>query len=241
MPSRRTVVLCLGAALVTGFGAGAIAGAIRRPDRTSEATTTPPPSKPGTTPPSKPPSTSPTTSAPDTRRAVTYEEVGLAIAPRLKSPVAGHEVVVSVPSWDEKIRDSSPLFRDYEDSGNGDWVRVRVFPAEGNDRLRPREVALRNLDELRNRDKGLKGYQDLGQENLDVKTSDTPVPDKPGYQLRYSFVSPTSDRRRWALERFFGDEDIIYLVAGYASSPERLDGLEPVLDTVIGSLHKTEP
>src|SRR5690606_16153434 len=161
MPSRRTVVLCLGTALVTGFGAGAIAGVSGGGSSRRAAS----PTLRGTAT-TRASATATATATSETREALSYVQAEFVIAPTLESPVAGHHVVVSVPQgWDEKSRES-PLFRDYEEPRNGDWVRVRVFPAEGNAALRPREVALSNLRELRTRDEGLDGYQDLGQENL---------------------------------------------------------------------------
>lgn len=217
MPSRRSILICLGAALAGGLGTGAAVGAAG--------------AAPGW--------------IPGLRRFAgsnlpeSYRWVRITIRGEI-SPAVGPGVVhVRVPDgWTETLRGTRDgLFRDYI-APNETWLRVRIFVAPGEDEsLSPRAVATDNLDGLLHRKTGLPGFQRIDQKFLGVQTSDTPDREKPCYQLRYSFL--LNKRRRYVLERYFDEGEIVYLVGAYSWS-DKPDDIDPIVTTTIESLRRDD-
>jgi hypothetical protein len=216
LPSRRSVLICLGAALAGGLGTGAAVGAAG--------------AAPGW--------------IPGLRRLAgsalpkAYHWATITIPAESSATLGGDVVRVRVPQgWKETLRGSQDgVFRDYI-APNETWLRVRIFLASGGESLSPRNVASENLDGLLHRATGLPGYQQIDEEFLGVQTSDAPQRDKPCYQLRYSFL--LDKRRRYVLERYFDEGDLVYLVGAYSWS-EDLDDIDPIVTTTIGSLRRDD-
>lgn len=218
MPSRRSVLISLGAALAGGLGAGAAVGA-------SGAA---PAWIPGLRKLAPADSTLPTA----------YVWANIAI-PRTDSvTLGGDQVSLLVPKgWKNILRGNRDgLFRDYE-GADETWLRVRIFLAPLGDTLHPREVAIGNLDALRSRPAGLPGYRSIGQDYQVVETSDPGQRRKTGFELRYSFV--LKQRRRYVLERYFDEGDVVYLVGLHGYSDDPAD-VEPIVATAIRSLRRTD-
>jgi hypothetical protein len=216
VPSRRSILICLGAALAGGFGTGAAVGAAG--------------AAPGWIPGLRQLS--------GTSLPKAYHWATISIPADSSMLLGGDVVRVRVPDgWEETMRGARDgLFRDYI-APNETWLRVRVFLAEDGKSLSPRNVASDNLDGLLHRKTGLPGYHQIDQEFLGVQTSDTPERDKPCYQLRYSFL--LDKRRRYVLERYFDEGDVVYLVGAYSWS-EDLEDIEPIVTTTISSLRRDD-
>lgn len=216
MPSRRSILICLGAALAGGLGTGAAVGAAG--------------AAPAWIPGLR------QLAGPNLPKV--YRWVSISIPAESSALIGGDVVRVRVPDgWKETMRRSgNGLFRDYI-APNETWLRVRIFLASDGQSLSPRTVASDNIDELLHRKTGLPGYKQIDQEFLGVQTSDTPERDKPCYQVRYSFL--LDKRRRYVVERYFDEGDVVYLVGAYSWS-EDLGEVEPVVTTTISSLRRDD-
>jgi hypothetical protein len=216
VPSRRSILICLCAALAGGLGTGAAVGAAG--------------AAPGWIPGLRQLAGSSLPKA--------YHWATITIPAESSEALGGDVVRVRVPQgWKETLRGSQDgMFRDYI-APNQTWLRVRIFLAPDGESLSPRNVASENLDGLLHRATGLPGYQRIDQEFLGVQTSDTPERDKPCFQLRYSFL--LDKRRRYVLERYFDEGNVVYLVGAYSWS-EDLDDIDPIVTTTIGSLRRDD-
>jgi hypothetical protein len=218
LPSRRSVLISLGAALAGGLGAGAAVGAAGAA----------PAWIPGLRRLTPAGSTLPTA----------YVWANIAI-PRTESVTLGGDLVsLQVPKgWKDILRGNRDgLYRDYA-GADETWLRVRIFLAPPGETLHPRAVAIGNLDALRNRPAGLPGYRSIGQDYQLVETTDPGQRTKTGFQLRYSFI--LKQRRRYVLERYFDEGDVVYLVGlhSYSGNP---DDVEPIVAKATQSLRRTD-